>query len=145
MCFMNPGPGNKKNCDKIIYLKDETYALVKKYTKLKNDEDEKCENHETRLLELLFKNINFLKYESISEELKERYPTALNLTNNPLNVRDITLKYLRAYAYSCNLSTLDEAIYDCIKKDNQQEKITKMIDALSLQFQKKIEKIEEGK
>lgn len=126
--------------DKIIYLKDETYALVRKHTELKNSEDEKCKNYETRILELLFKNINLSKYESISEELDGRYPTIL--TGNPLNMRDITLKYLRAYAYSFDLSTLDDAINDCIKKDNQQENITKTVNALYQHFQKKIEKME---
>lgn len=127
--------------DKIINLKGETYALVRKYTELKNSEDSLCKNYETRLLELLFKNINISEYVTISKELEERYPTTSFSTNFPLNIREITLKYLRAYAYSRDLSNLDDAINDCIKKNNQQIKVTKTIDALCLQFQKRIEKI----
>ncbi len=128
--------------DKIINLSAETYALVKEYSELKNHEEEKYKKYEERLLELLFKSVNLGKYESISAELEEVYPTTLCLTGTFLNVREITLKYLRAYAYSLDLLTLDDAINDCIKKDNQQEKTTKTMNALYQHFQKKIEKME---
>ena len=141
--------------DKIINIRAETYALVRKYTELKNAQDKRCESYEARLLELLSRDINISEYKNIEiknwlkthEILEERYPISL-LTSIPFNVRDITLKYLCFYSYSHELFSLDDAISDLLEKEiskkefESETKLTNVVDALYQQLQKRIEKLE---
>ena len=135
--------------DKIINIESETYALIRKYVELKNSQDNLSKNYETRILELLSREINLSEHGSLLNELEEQYPTTLQITSIPFNVRDITLKYLKVYAYLNDFITLDEAICDSIKKEmskkefEKETKLTGVVNALYLQFQKRIEKMEE--
>lgn len=140
--------------DKIINIKPGTYELVKKHAELKNSQDKRCESYEARILELLSRDINISEYKNIEiknwlkthEILEKRYPISL-LTSIPFNVRDITLKYLCIYAYLNELFSLDEAIFDCLEKENSKKefenetKLTNVVDALYQQLQKKLEGI----
>ncbi len=142
--------------DKIIYIKSETYALVRKYTELKNSQDKLCKSYEARLLELLlsidiniseYKNIEIKNWLKTHEILEDRYPASL-LTGIPFNVRDITLKYLCIYAFSHELFSLDGAICDCFEKEmfkkeiESETKLTNVLDAFYQKLQKRIEKLE---
>lgn len=147
--------------DKIINVKPETHALLRKYTELRNSQDNKFKNYETRLLELLSRDINISEYKKTEIEkwlktheiLENRYPISL-LTTFPLNVRNITLKYLCIYAYLNEFFSLDEAICDLLEKETckkemskkeleKETRLTNVVGALYQQFQKRTEKMEE--